>query len=216
MQNPRSIREKTVRDAKAGLILDAALQVFSQKGFHDARLEDIAAAAGFSKASLYNYYEDKDAMFLSLAVREYQRVADRLEKLPVGEGTFEENIKATLSMIFSVFGEHFSFLLTLSNFRMMNILSLGKLEGHHEQRLEDLHQSFFLVEEHFRKLVATARDKGETQSELSDDVLAGFLGSMIRGVLFDWKLKGTMGDAEEETRRVLVFLKKGMDFAQRS
>ena len=80
MEDAKSKRETAIREAKNNLILDAALKIFSETGFHDSRLEDIAAAAGFSKASLYNYYEDKETIFLSLAIREYSAVVGKLRE----------------------------------------------------------------------------------------------------------------------------------------
>jgi len=48
-------RKQLVRDTKTSLILDAALEVLSQKGYYETRLEDIAEKAGFSKSALYRY-----------------------------------------------------------------------------------------------------------------------------------------------------------------
>jgi AcrR family transcriptional regulator len=40
--------------------------VFSRKGFHDTRVEDICSAAGISRATFYRYFEAKDAVFDAL------------------------------------------------------------------------------------------------------------------------------------------------------
>lgn len=47
-------------------ILDAALAVFTEKGFDRARMEDIAEAAGVTKGTIYLYFESKEAVFKSL------------------------------------------------------------------------------------------------------------------------------------------------------
>lgn len=47
-------------------ILDAALACFVDKGFHATSIEDIAAAAETSRATLYQYFESKDAIFVEL------------------------------------------------------------------------------------------------------------------------------------------------------
>jgi len=51
------------KDARPEEILDAALEVFSAKGFAAARLEDIANAAGISKGTLYLYFNSKQDIF---------------------------------------------------------------------------------------------------------------------------------------------------------
>jgi len=57
---PRWRRRKT---ARPGEIVAAALEVFAEKGYAAARLEEIAARAGVSKAALYLYFETKDELF---------------------------------------------------------------------------------------------------------------------------------------------------------
>lgn len=50
-------------EARPGEIVAAALDVFSEKGFAAARLDDIAARAGVSKGALYLYFETKQDLF---------------------------------------------------------------------------------------------------------------------------------------------------------
>lgn len=48
-------------------IVDAALQLFAHQGFHDTLVDEIARAAEVSRATLYQYFESKDQLFLELA-----------------------------------------------------------------------------------------------------------------------------------------------------
>ena len=45
-------------------LIAGALDVFWRKGLHDATMQDIAAATGVQRGSLYNAYGDKEAIFL--------------------------------------------------------------------------------------------------------------------------------------------------------
>jgi AcrR family transcriptional regulator len=49
--------------ARRAAILDAALTVFSERGYESARLDDVAAKAGVAKGTLYLYFKDKEALF---------------------------------------------------------------------------------------------------------------------------------------------------------
>jgi AcrR family transcriptional regulator len=60
------------------LLLDAASLVFARRGYHDARLEEIAAEAGFSTGAVYSNFAGKQELFLALADRE---VAERIAEL---------------------------------------------------------------------------------------------------------------------------------------
>jgi AcrR family transcriptional regulator len=72
---PRWRRRKT---ARPGEIVAAALEVFAERGFAAARLEDIAARAGVSKAALYLYFETKTDLFRAVVE---QAVAPNLDRI---------------------------------------------------------------------------------------------------------------------------------------
>jgi AcrR family transcriptional regulator len=57
------------KEERPGDIVAAALQIFSEKGFAGARIEEIAKRAGVSKGTLYLYFETKEEMFRAV-VRE--------------------------------------------------------------------------------------------------------------------------------------------------
>src|SRR5262252_7777997 len=67
--NEAAARWRRSKDARPQEILEAALEVFAEKGFASARMDDIAAKAGVSKGTIYLYFESKEAVFRAL-VRE--------------------------------------------------------------------------------------------------------------------------------------------------
>src|SRR6266478_9912487 len=54
-------KEKTKQD-----ILVAARKVLAEKGYHNTKIIDIAAAADIGVGTFYLYYQTKDALFLEL------------------------------------------------------------------------------------------------------------------------------------------------------
>jgi AcrR family transcriptional regulator len=54
-------------DERPREILAAALRVFADRGYNATRLEDIAAAAGVTKGTIYYYFKNKAALLLQLA-----------------------------------------------------------------------------------------------------------------------------------------------------
>jgi len=62
-------RHEQHAQARRDLILDAALRVFGQTGFAQATMDQVAAAAELSKATLYLYFSSKDALLESLLSR---------------------------------------------------------------------------------------------------------------------------------------------------
>ncbi|MFE6858963.1 TetR/AcrR family transcriptional regulator [Nocardia sp. NPDC057668] len=66
--------------ARREQILDAAAKVFARKGFAASRIEDVAAAAGIAKGSVYLYFGSRDELltgvFDSYAARSAETLAD--------------------------------------------------------------------------------------------------------------------------------------------
>jgi AcrR family transcriptional regulator len=55
-------------DARPAEIFEAALTVFSARGFQAATLDEVAKCAGISKGTLYLYFESKTALFEAMAL----------------------------------------------------------------------------------------------------------------------------------------------------
>ena len=61
--------------------LDLARDVFWRKGFQGTSLDDITAATGLAKPSLYAAFGDKNALFLQVLDRYHQRIVANAERV---------------------------------------------------------------------------------------------------------------------------------------
>ena len=61
--------------------LDLARDVFWQKGFQSTSLDDITAATGLNKPSLYAAFGDKNALFLKVLDRYHGRIVAHAERI---------------------------------------------------------------------------------------------------------------------------------------
>ncbi len=52
-------------------LLRAAAQVFAERGFHGASLDEVAAVAGFTKGAVYSNFASKDDLFVALLESRY-------------------------------------------------------------------------------------------------------------------------------------------------
>lgn len=73
-------------EQRVALILQAALQCFLAKGFHQTSMRDIAQAAGVSLGNLYNHFPGKEAIILAVSVAESEELAPLLQRLAASEG----------------------------------------------------------------------------------------------------------------------------------
>ena len=69
---------------KRAAILDAATGMFTQHGFNGASMDQIAAAAGVSKLTVYSHYGDKEALFVAVVTSycQQQLPSSLFEALP--------------------------------------------------------------------------------------------------------------------------------------
>ncbi len=70
-----------VSSERKAQILDAAKETFTERGFHNTRMSDIAQESGLSKGALYLYFESKDAIILSLLEKVFEPEIQDLQKL---------------------------------------------------------------------------------------------------------------------------------------
>ena len=85
MARPKNADGQRTRQA----ILDAALDLFADRGFFGTSLRDVAAAVGVRESALYNYFAGKDALFDALLVAHQTTKTEQLTSLveaPISDG----------------------------------------------------------------------------------------------------------------------------------
>jgi AcrR family transcriptional regulator len=95
---PREVRERQ--------ILDAAVQVFSRHGYHNASMDEVSEAAGVSKPMIYAYLGSKDDLFIACIRREAQRLMELITAaVPAGLAP-HERLRRGLLAFFEFITEH--------------------------------------------------------------------------------------------------------------
>ncbi len=79
-------RKAWEKEQRRDRIVDRAQEVFFAKGFDGATIDDIAAAAGYSKRSIYLYFRDREELFLAVALRGQTLFYEMLKQALEGEG----------------------------------------------------------------------------------------------------------------------------------
>jgi len=173
-------RQEAVNSLKQNLIMDAALKIVSRDGYFAAKLEDIAEEAGFSKASIYHYFPDKEALFLNLIIREQQSAFECCVDIVKRDLPFLETLreiiyvtskKITANAKMSGFADESSIHLMVPAF--VNMLTK------HEDLLKDAHKSKF----EFANLLSEVVDKGKRSGALLTSLDSGTVSSFVRAII---------------------------------
>lgn len=83
-------------------LLQAARDVFATKGYHDAKVDDIVAAAKVAKGTFYLYFRDKRSVFAELVDSLFARLAAAILHVDTSAGV-EPQIKHNIRAIVAVF-----------------------------------------------------------------------------------------------------------------
>lgn len=79
-------------EGRSQAILDATLAVFSEAGYHKARIEDIAERAGVAKGTIYLYFPSKKKLFSALIEEIGLRHLAAMKKAFKGHGTLKDQL----------------------------------------------------------------------------------------------------------------------------
>lgn len=94
MTNPMTGMENRTADA----ILDAVTDIFAEKGYDGARVDELAQAAGVNKATLYYQIGDKEALYHAVLERVFRRTADKIETAIASTNDCEEQIRRFITV----------------------------------------------------------------------------------------------------------------------
>lgn len=100
-----AIRRERRKEARPGELLDAALDLFVEKGFAATRSEEVAQRAGVSKGTLFLYFPTKEDLFKAV-VRENisGKVSEGFEELEKFTGSSAELLAHLMNMWWERFG----------------------------------------------------------------------------------------------------------------
>lgn len=90
--------KEAITEARRTQILDAAVHVFAEKGFHKATIRDVAQAAGVADGTIYNYFKNKQDLLVAMIARlgDLAHFAEQLAQF-AAEATPEQILTFTFS-----------------------------------------------------------------------------------------------------------------------
>lgn len=169
-------------------ILDAAEGVFAERGFHGARIQDIAARARIAVGTVYNHFAHKDEVLAALLEERSQALLARLRTRRDDPKGFRQRLSARIARMLDYVDEHRAFFAIASEQGLFaGTAAPGAHSGGKRLRTVEQFRAFF------RALVKEGLDSGELES-LDADVLARFLGGAIRACVLT-SLAGSRGDS---------------------
>lgn len=140
------------RPATREKILQAALEVFAEKGYHGALVDDIVRASDTSKGAVYHHFPNKEALFLALVEEFSGRLADAVAAGIARAHGAVGKVQAALTAGLETFAQHRG----LARILLLESASLGA--AYQGKRME--------VREHFASLIQAYLDEAVVEGSI--------------------------------------------------
>lgn len=180
-------------------VLDAAEAVFAERGFHGARIQDVAERARIAVGTVYNHFEDKDAVLAALLE---ERAGELLEATQASDDdpkAFVARLEARVTRMLAYVHDHRGFFAIATEHGLFTGgAGAGTTTKSSVRRIEKLRGMF-------RELVLDGVARGEIEA-LDEDVLVRFLGGSIRALVLAAIDEGGQDPAAQARLVVDLFL----------
>ena len=161
-------KPKKISPSKEQEIIAVAARLFKEKGYRATTLEDIAAAVGMLKGSLYYYIRSKEEL-LYLVVRDPIRQAyNKLEEIVTSEAPVHVKIAQAIANHMTLFHQHYPHIAVYLH------------DYHH--LMQQLQKNIIETPKHYQRLWATLLQQGVDTGELRPDLDVKVTGYAILGM----------------------------------
>ncbi|MFY9166832.1 MAG: TetR/AcrR family transcriptional regulator [Desulfomonilia bacterium] len=162
---------------KADRILRAAEKVFAEKGFTKAKISEIAKIAGISEASVYEYFENKEDVFLSIPRHRFQENLYELSE------TF--HIKNPIRKLKRFTKYYFFLMLTEEDFLKVFLFQLQLNPRFYRSKAFESFQRYFRVVE---EIIEEGKEKGCFRPDVNPRVFRNMFFGAFSHLALRWMM----------------------------
>ncbi|WP_376796904.1 TetR/AcrR family transcriptional regulator, partial [Thermogemmatispora sp.] len=168
---PRSWKEKQ-RQEREALILQAAEEVFCEKGYHETSIEEIAARVGIAKGTVYLHFASKEELLAALFQRDTEQVLAEVEALASAPGrSARERLEAILHLLYGkLFKKRTHFFYSIYNSPEMRTLLARK---------EQMHARWEQLTRRLEALLSEGQAAGEFRADLPSSVMLSLFLNLV-------------------------------------
>ncbi len=166
-------------------ILDAAIRVFAEHGYHEARVGDIAEDAGVAHGLLYHYFASKDDVLRTIFVENWGQLIARFRAVEVANEPAGEKLEGIAKIL----------LRTWRNDPALVTVMVREVARSHQlqDRVDDVREAFAIVQRIVEEGQAAGVFRRDVDARLASWLFYGGLEEVLTG----WVL-GQLPDSEDD------------------
>ncbi len=175
----------TASEEKRRLILDAAVRVFARKGFHSARVGDIAAEAGVAHGLLYHYFDSKNALLHTVFRETWTALLEAVREVEESDFPAREQVRRVAAIVLRTWRREPDLVRVL----VREVTRSPQIQN----EVEELSQAFAAIE----RIVAAGQARGELRSPPPARLAAIIFYGALEEILTGWVL-GQLPDGDDD------------------
>jgi TetR/AcrR family transcriptional regulator, fatty acid metabolism regulator protein len=169
-------------------ILDAAIRVFAEHGYHGSRVGDIAEDAGVAHGLLYHYFASKDDVLRTIFVENWGQLIARFRAVEASDEPAGEKLEGIAKIL----------LRTWRNDPALVTVMVREVARSHQlqDRVDDVREAFAIVE----RVIAGGQAAGALRRDVDARLASWIFYGGLEEVLTGWVL-GQLPDSEDDVAR---------------
>ncbi len=173
---------------KRTLILDAAIRVFAEHGYHGARVGDIAEVAGVAHGLLYHYFASKDEVLRTIFVENWGELIGRFRAVEDADESASEKLEGIAKIL----------LRTWRNDPALVTVMVREVARSHQLQAQvtEVREAFAIVE----RVIAEGQAQGAFRADVDAQLASWIFYGGLEEVLTGWVL-GQLPDSEDDVAR---------------
>ena len=172
----------TNQEDKRRLILEAAVHVFAHKGYHAARVGDIAEEAGVAHGLLYHYFPSKESLLETIFRETWRDVVDTIRSVEETETSARAQIAGITKILLRAWRRDPD---------LVRVLVRDVTRSSHLQdRIDEIGAAFAGLE----RVIARGQEQGEFRADLDARMVSYVFYGALEEILTGW----VMGQLEDD------------------
>jgi AcrR family transcriptional regulator len=174
----------TAQEDKRRLILDAAVRVFAEKGYHTSRVGDIAEEAGVAHGLLYHYFRSKEALLETIFRETWRDVLDAVRSVEETDETARERLAGIAKILLRAWRRDPDLVRVL-------VREVTR-SSHLQQNIDEIDAAFSGLE----RIIARGQENGEFRADVDARMVSYVFYGALEEILTGWVL-GQLEDGDE-------------------
>jgi AcrR family transcriptional regulator len=175
---------------KRRLILDSAIHVFAEQGFHHCRVSDVADEAGVAYGLVYHYFDSKEEILNQLFSERWQLMLDAITEIDRQEIPARDKLYMVASFIIDSYRHEPQLMKVI----IVEVTRAANSFG--ATHLDKIREAYSMI----AAIVDGARQDGSFKSDISADFAAMCFYGAIEQLLSGW-IFGYLATTDEEFER---------------